>query len=280
MIEITYALPSDQSGRPLQVQVNGGTGGQGGQGGRTGFTAHFPGTGSWDEWGTIRHRVDLLSGHNTITLTAKGNSGPNIDTLEVYPNGDAAIGHWRGNMDNSGTFYVNGQAINDPAVTGWDKTNTFSFTQDCSTPTVYAFHAMDGEVSEEGTSGVGGVVGSITHCNEVIITSAAWKCIATDLGGRGYGIPQDWKAVDFDDALWEKAKQWGRARRRRRGRRGRRTKGCDNNNKRNHINGTEDEEQLNIEPQGPQRGPRRRPGTPTSSPRGPHHAQHTIFGSN
>ena len=87
-------------------------------------------------------------------MTAMENSGPNLDTLEVYPNGAQELGHWRGNFDNSGTFFVNGQQINDPSVTGWDITNSFSFTEPCDRTTVYAIHAEDYERSEEGNDGV------------------------------------------------------------------------------------------------------------------------------
>jgi hypothetical protein len=83
LLEFTYSLASDQPGRPLMVQINGGLGGTGpnhigGQGARTEFTLHFPATGSWEEWGTVTHRADLLDGTNIITVTAMSNSGPNL----------------------------------------------------------------------------------------------------------------------------------------------------------------------------------------------------------
>ena len=83
LLEFTYSLASDQPGRPLRVQINGGLGGTGpnhigGQGARTEFTLHFPATGSWEEWGTVTHRADLLDGTNIITVTAMSNSGPNL----------------------------------------------------------------------------------------------------------------------------------------------------------------------------------------------------------
>ncbi len=207
ILEFTYSLASDQPSRPLMVTVNGGAAGQGG---RTEFEIHFPATGSWERWGTVTHRADLVSGTNVITLTAMSNSGPNLDTLEVFPNGASELGHWRGNFDNTGTFFVNGQQINDPSVTGWDVTNTFSFTEPCDRPTVYAIHAEDYEVSEQGNDGVGGIVGSIQHCNEVIITNQAWKCVANDVA-NGYAVPANWNQVGYDDSNWEKAKNYGRA---------------------------------------------------------------------
>ena len=210
ILEFTYSLANDQPSRPLSVTVNGGQGGQGGQGGRTEFVLNFPATGSWERWGTVRHRADLVSGTNVIVMTAMENSGPNLDTLEVYPNGAQELGHWRGNFDNSGTFFVNGQQINDPSVTGWDITNSFSFTEPCDRTTVYAIHAEDYERSEEGNDGVGGIVGSITHCNEVITTMQSWKCVANDVA-NGFPVPQNWNAVGYDDSFWERAKNYGGA---------------------------------------------------------------------
>ena len=62
--------------------------------------------------GTITHRADLLDGTNVITMTAMSGSGPNLDTLEVFPNQHSNIGTWRGNFDNSGSlFIVSSQAI-------------------------------------------------------------------------------------------------------------------------------------------------------------------------
>ena len=213
LLEFTYSLASDQPARPLLITVNGGrpTGGATNANGVDHVNLHFPATGSWEEWGTVHLRADLLAGTNVITLTAIRNSGPNLDTLEVYPNGHSNIGTWRGNMDNSGTLFVNNQAVNDPADTGWDITNTFVFTEPCDSPTVYAIHALDGETSETGTAGVGGIIGSITHCNEVIVTKSEWKCAATDQANGGYAPPAEWNAVGYDDSAWQKAKLYGRA---------------------------------------------------------------------
>jgi hypothetical protein len=218
LLEFTYSLASDQPDRPLRVTINGGRGGYGpnnigGQGANTEFTLHFPATGSWEEWGAVHHRADLLDGTNVITLTAMENSGPNLDTLEIFPNQHANIGTWRGNFDNSGTLYVNNQAINragTAGVTGWDITNTFTFTEPCDSPTVYAIHALDGERDEDGQHNVGGIIGSITHCNEVIVTNQAWKCVANDVA-NGFPVPQDWNEVGYDDSGWEKAKNYGTA---------------------------------------------------------------------
>ena len=210
LLEFAYSLASDSPSRPLAVTINGGVGGQGGQGGHTEFNLQFPATGSWEEWGVVSHSADLLAGTNIITLTAMRHSGPNVDAMEVFPMGHSNIGHWRGNMDNAGTLYVNNQAVNDPARTGWDITNTFRFAEPCDSPTVYAVHASDGEVSEEGTAGVGGIIGSITHCNEVIVTNAAWKCVANDIA-NGFPVPQEWNEVGYDDSSWQKAHLYGSA---------------------------------------------------------------------
>eukprot|EP01051_Picozoa_sp_SAG22_P024134 SAG22_NODE_6553_length_840_cov_0.875843_1_plen_176_part_00 len=167
-------------------------------------TLNFPPTGSWEEWGTVSMRADLVSGHNTIRLTATTNSGPNLDSLEVITNGDTRIGNFIGNFDNSGSFYVNNQKVVGPGGTGWDTTTHHTFTEPCDVPSVYAFHVVDGEVSEDGNTGVGGVIASITHCNEVITTSAKWKCIATDMPA-GSSPDASWNEVNFDDGLWETA---------------------------------------------------------------------------
>ena len=206
LMEITYALQSDTPPRPLRLQVNGGSAGQGG---RTQSTVHFPATGSWTEWGTVTKRVDLVAGHNTITLTASSGSGPNIDTIELFPNGDSRIGHFRGNLDNSGTVYVNNQAIGGPANTGWDITSSFTFSEPCDEPTVYAIHAVDAERDESGTVGWGGIVGEFEHCNEVITTNQRWKCVAVDDVGGSPTYGTIWNSVGFDDSSWEPATNHG-----------------------------------------------------------------------
>ena len=222
LLEFSYSLASDRPDRPLRVTINGGAGGQnagfgggqGGQGANTEFTLHFPATGSWEEWGTVYHRGDLLDGTNVITLTAMENSGPNLDSMQVFPNQHQNIGTWRGNFDNSGELYVNNQRVQRAGrqgVTGWDITNTFTFSAPCDSPTVYAIHALDGERDEDGAHNVGGIIGSITHCNEVIVTNAAWKCVATDIQS-GIVPPPEWNAVGYDDSNWQKAHNYGTAR--------------------------------------------------------------------
>jgi hypothetical protein len=207
LLEFTYSLRSDRPARPVDVMINGGSGGSGAI---SHFTLNFPATGSWEEWGTVRHRADLLSGKNTIVLTATVNSGPNLDSLEVYPHGHRNIGHWRGNFDNSGTLYVNNQKIGGPAGTGWSTTSTFTFTESCDTATVYAMHVKDGERDEQGKHNVGGIIGSITHCGEIIPTNAAWRCIAVD-AKNGQVPPANWNDVNFDDSNWQKAHEYGTA---------------------------------------------------------------------
>jgi len=208
LLEFTYGLASDDPDRPIQVTINGGSGGPGAI---TSFVLHFPATGGWEEWGTVRHRADLVSGTNTITMTAMQNSGPNFDSLEVLPNGDASIGHWRGNFDNSGQFYVNNQLIGGPDGTGWSTTSTFTFTEPCDETTVYAMHVVDGERDENGQHNVGGIIGSIQHCNEVVVTNQAWRCYATDMANGGTPPPADWNEPGFDDSAWERATVYGTA---------------------------------------------------------------------
>jgi hypothetical protein len=206
LLEITYSLASDaDGGRPLAMTVNGGSYGQGG---RTEETINFPATGSWEEWSTVSTRVDLVAGTNVIALAAISNSGPNIDTIELYPNGDQRIGHFHGNLDNSGTVYVNNQAIGGPAGTAWDQTSSFTFSEPCDVPTVYAVHAQDGGRDEDGANDVGGIVGTFIHCNEVINTRANWKCIAADMSYGGQPNPA-WNEPAFDDSQWEKAHNYG-----------------------------------------------------------------------
>ena len=79
-------------------------------------------------------------------------------------------------------------------------------------------HVIDFELSESSVQGVGGVIGEITHCGEVLTTSKRWRCTAADQAGgaqwngagntnAGIGqagsIPMAWKTVAFDDSQWE-----------------------------------------------------------------------------
>ena len=58
----------------------------------SGAAVVFPATGSGTEWGTISTTVQLVTGVNTLSLTATENSGPNLDYIEVFPAGDDAQG--------------------------------------------------------------------------------------------------------------------------------------------------------------------------------------------
>ena len=72
--------------RPIAVSVNGHLVGQGNAlDTRTGVPdpLSFPVTGSWTEWGEIFVSTELTSGHNTVTLSVTGDSGPNIDFMRV-----------------------------------------------------------------------------------------------------------------------------------------------------------------------------------------------------
>ena len=200
LLEFTYSL-NDATPRPVEVWINGA---------KSPLTpvADMPDLGSWEEWGTFRMRADLVSGHNTVALKTNGHNGPNIDMLEVFPNGDRRMGHFHGAFDNAGSFYVNNQHILGPANTAWDKTTTATFVEECNVPTVYSLHVTDGEVSEAGQQGVGGVIATIQHCNELIVTGKHWKCIATDIPA-GAAPDAAWNALAFKDDAWEPASMYG-----------------------------------------------------------------------
>jgi hypothetical protein len=229
-IGFNYALANDNNGanqRPLVVTINGLNAGPVNQ--RTGQreSLKFPQTGGWNEWGEVFMDVQLVGGDNTIVLTpdpAVGQSGANINYMRVFPADDYDKGTARFNFDNSGAFYVNENLVlggdgswnadgtlNIGAVTGWDKTNTVDFQADCSAPTVYSLHGMDGEVNR---AGLGGIIGEITHCGEIITTGSRWKCTPTDGPGVTAQLVAEWKSIDFDDSTWEIASErpgWGSA---------------------------------------------------------------------
>jgi len=94
-IGITYALAGcgDAAGcRPLQMAVNGAD---------SGAPVAFPATGAWTEWGKQFVQVQLVAGVNTVSFTATGHSGPNLDYIEVFPAGDTAQGIAHITADNS-----------------------------------------------------------------------------------------------------------------------------------------------------------------------------------
>ena len=65
-----YALVDGN--RPLEIRVNGEV---------VAPALAFPSTGGWDRWATARLVVQLEPGLNTVTATAVGQSGPNVDAL-------------------------------------------------------------------------------------------------------------------------------------------------------------------------------------------------------
>ncbi len=69
---LRYAL-SEGANRPLALMVNG----------QVIDNIDFLNTGEWTDWLLTNVAVDLVSGTNTIRLTATGDSGPNIDYLGV-----------------------------------------------------------------------------------------------------------------------------------------------------------------------------------------------------
>ena len=75
-MSVAYTLQSDDPPRPLSVTVNGQV---------ATASLSFPATGSWSEWGKVLTKVTLFSGQNSITLTALGNRGANLDYIELLP---------------------------------------------------------------------------------------------------------------------------------------------------------------------------------------------------
>ena len=67
-----YAL--QEGDRPLEIRVNGEV---------VASALAFPATGGWDRWATARLAVQLEPGLNTVTATAIGQSGPNLDALLI-----------------------------------------------------------------------------------------------------------------------------------------------------------------------------------------------------
>ena len=98
---------------------------------------------------------------NTVSFTATENSGPNLDYIEVFPAGDDAQGIAHMAVDNSYQFYVNNRLIG--SGTSWSRTDVWQFNAPCDSPTVYAIHGNDAEVT---TAGVGGMIADIEHCGE------------------------------------------------------------------------------------------------------------------
>ena len=203
-IAISYALANDDPPRPLGVQVNGVSVGAVNE--QTGQTAvGFPATGDWTTWGKVYVEGMLLDGDNTVVLTAIQNSGPNIDSIEIFPHDDHEIGTAFVDVDNEYSLYIDSHLVGSGSQ--WDSTDAFNFQASCDTPTVYAIHGIDYEV-DAGTAGAG-IVAEFTHCGEIIRTSTRWKCIASDLQ-NGAPPPPEWMQPTFDDSAWQVATSYGR----------------------------------------------------------------------
>ena len=104
----------------------------------------------------------LLDGENTIVLRAVSNSGPNIDSIEVFPHDDREIGSAFVDVDNEYSLYIDGHLVGSGSQ--WDSTDAYNFRASCETPTVYAIHGIDYEHTA-GVSGAG-MVGEFNHCGE------------------------------------------------------------------------------------------------------------------
>ena len=162
-------------------------------------------------------------------LRAVSNSGPNIDSIEVFPHDDREIGSAFVDVDNEYSLYIDGHLVGSGSQ--WDSTDAWNFRASCETPTVYAIHGIDYEHTA-GVSGAG-MVGEFNHCGEgkkryfrglsafrlanlesiiaiaVIRTNTRWKCTASDLR-NGAPPPPQWMQPDFDDSGWQVATSYGR----------------------------------------------------------------------
>ena len=123
-------------------------------------------------------------------------------------------------VDNGYDFYVNDQLIG--SGNEWQQTQRFEFDAPCDTNTVYGIDAYD-----EG--GIASIIGTIYHCDEMILTSSAWKCAprceqpctidASGVETCGTGIETVgctdttfWTAPNgphFDDSYWPPAADAG-----------------------------------------------------------------------
>ncbi len=72
-LELLYALGANET-RTAELRVNGNV---------VTSELDFTDTGAWDSWGSVTERVGLDAGSNTVELVATGDSGPNVDALDV-----------------------------------------------------------------------------------------------------------------------------------------------------------------------------------------------------
>ena len=77
--DLTFRYANDDTNdRPLRLSVNGAVGRE---------LLGFPTTGNWSNWKTVTVKANLQAGTNKIRLTAKGESGVDIDYLQIEPSG-------------------------------------------------------------------------------------------------------------------------------------------------------------------------------------------------
>eukprot|EP01050_Picozoa_sp_SAG11_P026903 SAG11_NODE_6613_length_1279_cov_1.140678_1_plen_395_part_01 len=161
--------------------------------------------------------IQLVEGLNTITLTAQGHSGPDIDFLEVNAANGRDVVSQHGivhiTADNGYILYINGDRIgaggaalapDDPMYErdGWRRTDSWAFRDPCETPNAYAIEAVDSE-------GVAAVMADVSHCGFTTRTSDDWKCTTagctpgattgtvgcSEVAGRAYHVldtPMTW----------------------------------------------------------------------------------------
>ena len=73
-----YAMSNSSGDRPMTLTVDG----------ETPTTLQFSDTGGFDSWGNLVAEVSLKAGANVIRLANNGNNGPNIDSVNIFRDGD------------------------------------------------------------------------------------------------------------------------------------------------------------------------------------------------
>ena len=93
------------------------------------------------------------------------------ETVGIECSGTAECGNVHGiayfAVDNGYEFWVNDQLVG--SGNDWATTDRHTFEASCDENTVYGIDAYD-----EG--GIASILGTIYHCDEMILTSSAWKC--------------------------------------------------------------------------------------------------------
>ena len=85
-------------------------------------------------------------------LRAVSNSGPNIDSIEVFPHDDREIGSAFVDVDNEYSLYIDGHLVGSGSQ--WDSTDAYNFQASCDVP--FVSDAMRGVLIEAVGIGDGG----------------------------------------------------------------------------------------------------------------------------